>query len=558
MRNITVTFEDGTTHVYQNAPDDVTPEAIQARAQQDFGKNVTALDGGRNAPSMRGTSGSFRPGASGEWDQPKPWKEVPREALSNVPSSAANLASGLWQAVSNPIDTATGVWDMAAGGLRNALPDKFVNTVEGGKPNPSAVRASQTADAVGQFYKQRYGSVEGLKNTLATDPVGAAADLSTVFAGGAAVAPKASMAARTLNKASQLTNPLNLAKVPMKAAAGVAKPIIGLSTGVGSENLSMAYKAGREGKGAFWKNLNDDVPRTQLLDDAKQALANMRAQRSSAYRQNIGQTTANPTPLKFNEIDNAIRASDDTLYVRSATSGKRMPKIGDSEMKPIQEAYDEIGKWRADPGLHTAEGLDALKQRLDAIYPESPKMNQAQRVITNLRNTVKDTIVKQSPEYAETMKAYETALDVEREITKALSLSDKVAQDTALRKLQSLARNNVNTNYGHRLDLGRILEEQGGVDLMPAIAGQAMNSWIGRGLPAQGASLATLGAYGATGLSNPAWLAALPFQSPKAMGASLYGAGSAARGLSELGLTPQGSALAGLLAAQAGMVNERQ
>lgn len=527
-------------------PDDMSDEEIVGVIQ----KHMVAAK-----PQMRGTTGSFRGGASGSWDQPKPWKDVPGEAVGNVPSSAANLASGLWQAVSNPVDTATGVWDLAAGGLRNALPEKFVSKIEGGKPNPSALRASQTASAAGQFYKQRYGTVEGLKNTIATDPVGAAADLSTVLAGGAAVAPKASMAAQTLNRASQLTNPLNAAKIPVKAAVGVAKPIVGLSTGVGTENLSAAYQAGRKGQTAFWKNLNDDVPRTQLLDDARQALANMRAQRSSAYRQNIGQTTANPTPLRFNDIDSAIKTVDDTLYVRSSTSGKRMPKIGDAEMRPIQEAYDEVGKWRADPGLHTAEGLDALKQRLDAIYPESPKMNQAQRVITNLRNAVKDTIVKQSPEYADTMKAYETALDVEREITKALSLSDKAAQDTALRKLQSLARNNVNTSYGHRLDLAKILEQQGGVDLMPAIAGQAMNSWAGRGLPSQAAGLATLGA---SYLANPSLVAALPLQSPKAMGGLLYGTGSAARGLSSIGLTPENSALAGLLAAQAGNVNGRR
>ena len=47
MRNITVTFDDGSTHVYQNAPDTVTPEEITARAQKDFGKGVTALDGGK-------------------------------------------------------------------------------------------------------------------------------------------------------------------------------------------------------------------------------------------------------------------------------------------------------------------------------------------------------------------------------------------------------------------------------------------------------------------------------------------------------------------------------
>lgn len=46
-RNITVTFADGSSHVYQNAPDDVTPDQITVRAQQEFGKEISALDGGR-------------------------------------------------------------------------------------------------------------------------------------------------------------------------------------------------------------------------------------------------------------------------------------------------------------------------------------------------------------------------------------------------------------------------------------------------------------------------------------------------------------------------------
>ena len=50
-RNITVTFADGTSHVYQNAPDDVTPDSVSARAQKEFGKTVFALDGGRAAPA---------------------------------------------------------------------------------------------------------------------------------------------------------------------------------------------------------------------------------------------------------------------------------------------------------------------------------------------------------------------------------------------------------------------------------------------------------------------------------------------------------------------------
>jgi hypothetical protein len=55
-RNITVTFDDGTTHVYQNAPDDLTPQAVYDRAAQEFtGKKIVNLDGGKKAAGVRGS-----------------------------------------------------------------------------------------------------------------------------------------------------------------------------------------------------------------------------------------------------------------------------------------------------------------------------------------------------------------------------------------------------------------------------------------------------------------------------------------------------------------------
>lgn len=50
-RDITVTLSDGSTHVYKGAPDNITPDAVAARAQQDFGQDVSHLDGGRSAPA---------------------------------------------------------------------------------------------------------------------------------------------------------------------------------------------------------------------------------------------------------------------------------------------------------------------------------------------------------------------------------------------------------------------------------------------------------------------------------------------------------------------------
>lgn len=46
-RQVTVTFADGTQHVYQGVPDDATPDSVTARAQKEFGKAIVNIDGGR-------------------------------------------------------------------------------------------------------------------------------------------------------------------------------------------------------------------------------------------------------------------------------------------------------------------------------------------------------------------------------------------------------------------------------------------------------------------------------------------------------------------------------
>jgi hypothetical protein len=40
-REVNITFDDGSSHLYQNVPDDVTPDQVEARASKDFkGKKV--------------------------------------------------------------------------------------------------------------------------------------------------------------------------------------------------------------------------------------------------------------------------------------------------------------------------------------------------------------------------------------------------------------------------------------------------------------------------------------------------------------------------------------
>jgi hypothetical protein len=412
--------------------------------------------------------------------------------------------------------------------------------------NPGSVAASLQRGSVPAFQ-----GTSAAEDAIARALAGNSASVTPSVAQAPTVAQRlgsmiqqgAQTAAGPLQTASKYTNPMSLISPAASALSNaLVKPVLGLGTGTGAENIGQSFLAGQNADQSFLNNYLGNGSMTDVLQQAKQGLQNMRLAKSAQYQQGIGTTAADTTKLDFSPIDAAFGKQLDTLK----QNGHWI--VGDDQLKPVQQLADVLDEWRGDPNAQTAIGLDGLKRRIDEIYPENNNYGQAQRVVSNVRNAVKDTIVDQSPEYAKTMSDYENSLNLEKEIQSALIGGDKASQDTAMRKLQSLSRNNVQTNYGNRLDLANALQDQGGVSILPAIAGQAMNSWQGRGLTGHGGNIATLLA----GMHNPAVLAALPFQSPKVVGGVAYGLGAATRPLMEVGVTPQNAAMAALLAAQAG------
>ena len=140
---------------------------------------------------------------------------------------------------------------------------------------------------------------------------------------------------------------------------------------------------------------------------------------------------------------------------------------------------------------------------------------------------IKKTISKQAPSYEKVMREYTLASENIREIERSLSLGKKASVDTAMRKLQSLTRDNVNTNYGQRAKLAKQLEEAGGQDFMPALAGQALQSFTPRGIQQGVSSLTGLGAFSVGGL--PAALGTAAASSPRLVGEAAYLSGLLAR-----------------------------
>jgi archaellum component FlaC len=489
--------------------------------------------------------------------------EMMGQAVQNIIPSATNMATGLYQAVTNPVQTVSGLLDVGAGALQKALPKPVVDFVNQFESNPEAAqRAMDAATAVGGVMKERYGSVEGIKNTIATDPVGAMGDLSTLLGGGAALAgriPLAGKVASTLSTASDLTNPITLAGKGVSKTADMASALVksglGLKTGVGTEPITQAVKAGREGNQTFVENMRGTVPMMQVLDDAKSNLAKMNLDKQAEYRSGMVNIKNDKTQLDFTGIDQAI--ADAQKY--SSYKGKVVNQGAADVLDDIKAKVDD---WKnSDPAqYHTPEGIDKLKQSIWESIEKLPRESKtAYSAAKEVYDSVKKEISKQAPEYSKVMSDYSQSSDKIKEIERALSLGDKASADTAMRKLQSLMRNNVNTNYGNRLEMAKELEKAGGNEMMPALAGQAMSSKLPRGL--QSASNIP-SSYLAYGVGGPALAAAdLMASSPRLVGEASYKYGQLANALGQatqpvtnltgkVPMTAQQARLAALLAAQ--------
>jgi hypothetical protein len=241
------------------------------------------------------------------------------------------------------------------------------------------------------------------------------------------------------------------------------------------------------------------------------------------------------TVLKFDGIDNALRDASGKVMFKGQVKNEGAANY-------LSRAQAEIDNWKnLDPNeFHTPEGLDALKQKVGDILESIPfEQKTARSAVGDVYNGIKNEIKKQAPKYADTMKAYQEASELTKEIERALSISDKASADTGMRKLQSLMRNNANTNYGNRLDLAGQLEASGGREIMPALAGQALNSWTPRGLQSLATSTpAALATYTIGGL--PAVAANAALTSPRLSGEMFYQAGKLGRPNATIDLLRQG------------------
>ena len=447
------------------------------------------------------------------WEPPEQQasqKGIGTQAFENLVPSTGQLAKDVATPFLHPIQTGENLIDLGSSIL--------------GKMGITDANPSQ-ANAVGKYLVDRYGGIENLKQTFAKDPAGLIADASMLLTGGGTVAAKLpGMTGKIAAKTAQVGRAIDpLTAVPKVVGKGLSTGI-GFTTGAGGRAIEEATKAGYAGGEAgskFQQQMRGSAPVSDVVQEAKVGLDTLRNQRSNLYKSGMVSIKNDKTVLNFNDIDKAVADVKNRGYYKGQEiSGKAAPAWDD-----ISTA---INDWKQlDPAeFHTPEGIDALKKKVgdirDSLQYGTPARNAADKVYAAIR----DEISKQAPSYSQVMKDYHQGSELLADLEHSLSLGDKTRADTTVRKLQSILRNNANTNYGRRAELADQLTAAGSKNLMPMLAGQALSSNMPRGLSGTGVAggAATLG----TAMGSPATLAMLPTTSPRLMGEAAYYGGKVA------------------------------
>ena len=222
MRRVTLTFADGSKHVYEGVPDDATPADVQQRARRDFPSlKLTNIDGGQGIPYQKQANVAPPVGPA----LPDPNAPPPSLADQVIGAGEAGLT-----ALTGAVGGTTGMVGGAIGGLAGALATGEFGTDQGARRVADA--AAQGAQALTYMPRTADGQAkaaalgEVLQAALPVMPLTAEVGAMTAAAGpiasgirarGAAAVDRAGQAAQQVIQRVQDRAP----QAPVQAAMPV-------------------------------------------------------------------------------------------------------------------------------------------------------------------------------------------------------------------------------------------------------------------------------------------------------------------------------------------------
>ena len=293
------------------------------------------------------------------------WSDIPGEALANAIPSGVKFAGGIYEAITSPVQTAKGMLDLGAGALQNITPQVIKDFVNRFETNPDAAkRAVQTANAVGGEYAKRYGSVEGFKDALATDPVGVVSDFSALISGGAgAVSKVAPTVSKALATTAKYTNPA----APLVTAAEYGLGMGAKAVGNIIDAVQGQRPAVRAG-GILRNALTEEGRNPQNLLAAQAAIQN--AAPGATVRQAISEVTA-PQAQYLGELM-AARTPAAGMTIAESQEAARLARMRSAT--PNLAAAETARKAAANPLYRQADvAVAQITPAMEKLFEQMPK-----------------------------------------------------------------------------------------------------------------------------------------------------------------------------------------
>lgn len=514
-------------------------------------KRIGATGTWEENPSMLRQAGSIAKDIGASVTNPEVGGSI-LKAIPNIPSSGMNYIKNMASAVIPKKESyyipggemVRGVGNLAIGGIQKLIPGEQ--------------HKEKFADTVGQFYKNRYGGGENVKNTFINDPVGFGADVSALLSLGGTgastvgrlikpttkttammpvatnIPPSSPAQMSTLEKigsemsqVGRTIEPTNLAvkaiTPPIKIAGSIASQMWGrLLHGAGSE----ANRAALKGNPDFIEVMRGNISKEEVLGNAKDGLNQMNIERSYNYQQqldklpNIKPIDITPVRSTFIGMLNKFDVSYDKNTGR-LSFGKYSTIRNPTDQAHLNTIFEDLKNWGSSPEDLLPKNVDKLKQILGQSYSDNSTIRA---IISATYNKTRRMLVDNVPGYEKMVSDYETSIKTTKEIERALSLGTKPMADTAIRKLMSTMRD----SFTFRKDLLNKIEEATGKDLSSQIAGLSMQSFAPRGLIGGGLDVGLIGQMLYAHKFSPILAAVLLSSSPRISGEFLYYLGKSA------------------------------
>ncbi len=320
--------------------------------------------------------------------------EYLKETVSNIPSSAKQLGSDLYQAFSNPIDTLGTIGKTAIGAGQLLYPGK-----QSYEPY---------AEAVGEHFGSRYGGGQEVLDTLRTDPVGMLSDVAGAFSG-VGMAPKLG----TLGKIGSVIDPASAAmnigakgimnapkigNVPSSMYQGAAKFYKNVDAPAVTETAMkhgiMPTAKGMTKADAIIDNIGSQVD--TLIEQSTNANKAIRIDDILSYadeaKKNIGTEFDAPGDIK--KIDKMV--TDYSEYMQSQGKTTLTPAEAQAFKRSL---YDRLKYGAPDQKSYgTDKARKALargaKEQIEKIIPEVKGLNMSQGEVLELMEALKGPVAR--------------------------------------------------------------------------------------------------------------------------------------------------------------------